>query len=213
MRGDIRNINLVSYLPPFMKEYKEPKQALNAETPEFVLVWYAKDGVLYNRFIETADEYGISRYESMLGLHPTSEDTLESRRSRVRSVWFNTVPYTMVTLIQKLIVLCGSESDFTITHNFDVGYTLSIDVNLELYGQVEELERILDTMIPCNIVNDIQNIFDINTSGNTYTGGCIGWADAVNITPDFNEQNNINGNSNVSVVITVAELTQVESEE
>ncbi len=208
MRGDMRNIDLASYLPLFMQEYKEPRQALDAETPEFILVWQAKDRVLYNRFIETADEYGISRYETMLGINPSEEDTLESRRSRVRSLWFNTIPYTLKTLIRKLITLCGKDN-FTLTNNFSEGYTLNLNVDLELYGQVEELERIIDTMIPCNIVTDIQNTFNISASGGSYIGGVIGLVDVDNITPDFNETNNIDGNAFIGSVISDVQLVQV----
>ena len=152
-----RNVDLVSYLPSFMTEYKEPVLALEAENPEFDLLWIAKDRVLYNRFIETADEYGISRYESMLGITPSSQDTLESRRSRVRSLWFNTIPYTLKTLIRKMITLCG-EGNFEIRNDFEVGYTLTVITDLELYGQVEQLEHILDVMTPMNLVVDSQNM-------------------------------------------------------
>ncbi len=143
----IREVDLVSYLPPFMQSYKEPVAALEAENPEFSLMWSATDRCLRNRFISTADEYGISRFEKMLKIYPTTHDTLESRRSRVQSKWFNTIPYTWKVLLQKLLVLCG-DSDFEVTGDFKTGYTLYIDTDLELYGQVEELENIINTMIP-----------------------------------------------------------------
>ena len=57
----IREVDLVSCLPPFMAEYKEIHTALTAEDPEFVLVWKAADRTLRNEFIATADEYGISK--------------------------------------------------------------------------------------------------------------------------------------------------------
>lgn len=147
----IREVDLVSYLPPFMQSYKEPVAALEAENPEFSLMWSATDRCLRNRFISTADEYGISRFEKMLKIYPTADDTLESRRSRVQSKWFNTIPYTWKVLLQKLLVLCG-DSDFEVTGDFKTGYTLYIDTDLELYGQVEELENIINTMIPENLV-------------------------------------------------------------
>lgn len=58
-----REVDLVSYLPPFLAEFKEIAVTLKAENPEFVLVWNAAERVLQNEFIETADEYGISRFE------------------------------------------------------------------------------------------------------------------------------------------------------
>ena len=207
-----RNVDLVSYLPSFMTEYKEPVLALEAENPEFDLLWIAKDRVLYNRFIETADEYGISRYESMLEITPSSQDTLESRRSRVRSLWFNTIPYTLKTLIRKMITLCG-EGNFEIRNDFEVGYTLTVITDLELYGQVEQLEHILDVMTPMNLVVDSQNMFNLSAKGGYYIGNVVGWVDIDQITPDFNENNEILGASNVSLVMSVTEILSTESEE
>ena len=65
-----REVDLVSYLPPFLAEFKEIAITLEAENPEFVLVWNAAERVLSNEFIETADEYGISRFEKILKILP-----------------------------------------------------------------------------------------------------------------------------------------------
>ena len=46
-----------------MTEFKELTAALDAENPEFILLWAAIDRVFQNMFIETADEYGLSRLE------------------------------------------------------------------------------------------------------------------------------------------------------
>lgn len=153
----IREVDLVSYLPPTLQEYKEQKNTLTAENPEFTIVWNAADRVLYNEFISTADEYGIARYEKILGILPFAEDTLESRRVRVQSRWFTAIPYTIKSLVVKLVTLCG-DSGFSLEKKFEI-YHLEIRTNLELYRQVEELEKLLGAVIPCNIVilsnNDI----------------------------------------------------------
>ena len=67
----IRDVDLVSYLPTFMQEYKEPVIALKTEKPEFCVVWKAADRVLHNHFISTADEYGISNLKSYLAFIQT----------------------------------------------------------------------------------------------------------------------------------------------
>lgn len=167
----IREVDLVSYLPPFVAEYKETNLTLTAENPEFVLVWKAADRALKNEFIATADEYGISRFEKILHILPSRDDTLESRRSRVQSRWFTSLPYTWRMLIQKLIALCG-EDDFTITKQFDF-YRIDLDVHLELFGQVEELERIIETMLPCNMVMDAENRIQADGDTNLYAGGVL----------------------------------------
>lgn len=158
-----RIVDLVSYLPHFLAEYKETNAALTAENPEFQITWDAAKKVLYNEFIETADEYGISRFEKLLKIFPTKEDTLESRRSRVRVRWFAFLPYTWRVFIEKLIALC-SENNFTATKNFDF-YQIDLKVNLELFGQVEELERLIETIIPCNMIVTANNKIICPASG------------------------------------------------
>lgn len=189
----IREVDLTSYLPEFMQVYTEPVAALETENPEFAIVWKAVDRLLYNRFIATADEYGISRFEKMLDLHPANEDTLESRRIRVQSRWFNKIPYTLKVLLRKLTVLCG-DTDFSFTHNFTEGYTLTLYTNLSLYGQVDELEYIIHSMLPCNIVVNSKNSILCRAEGTVFLGGGIGFVDkvaidSVGVTVDFIEIN------------------------
>ena len=88
----IREVDLVSYLPPFLAEYKEIRAALAAEDPEFRIIWEAADRVLRNEFIATADEFGVSRYEKLLGITPYEKEQLESRRNRVMARWFTRIP-------------------------------------------------------------------------------------------------------------------------
>lgn len=153
----IREVELVSYLPEFLAEFKEISVALEAENPEFSLLWNAADRTLYNEFIEDADEYGISRFEKILNILPSKEDTLESRRARVQARWFNSVPCTLKAFISKLISICG-KSNFSVVKDY-LNYNIKIAVSLEMFGQVEELERIIETMIPCNMtVNSLNEI-------------------------------------------------------
>lgn len=168
----IREVDLVSYLPPFLAEYKENTLALEAENPEFVLVWEAADRVLYNEFIAMADEYGISRFEKILNILPSKEDTLESRRARIQNRWFNVLPYTLKVLIEKMILIFG-ESNFSIKKNYQE-YQLEIITNFEQFGQVEELKQIIDTMIPCNIVVKSFNEIYCNSTGTAFVaaGAC-----------------------------------------
>lgn len=206
----IREVDLVSYLPPFMAGYKEIDVALEAENPEFVFVWKAADCVLKNEYIETADEYGISRLENVLKILPSKEDTIESRRSRVQARWSSTIPYTERMLIEKLTVLCGG-NNFTLTKKYDC-YTIEIEVSLELFGQVAELERMIEGMIPCNMVVSIQNKIAMEANGVALTGGGICSIETFFVTNDFNEQFDINGMCLDGSGVVVTEFFEVQSE-
>jgi hypothetical protein len=167
-----RDVSLLAYLPPFMQNFTEIAATLNAEDPEFVIVWDSADRVLKNQFIATADEYGISRFEKILKIFPSKEDTLESRRSRVQNRWFNDMPCTLRTLVYRLTTLCADHG-FTLTKYFTDAYTLEIYTDLELFGQVEELERIIGSVIPCNLVVKSTNYIILNAAGAVSLGGTI----------------------------------------
>lgn len=167
-----RDVSLLAYLPPFMQDFTEIAATLNAEDPEFVIVWDSADRVLKNQFIATADEYGISRFEKILKILPSKEDTLESRRSRVQNRWFNDMPCTLRTLVYRLTTLCADHG-FTLTKYFTDAYTLEIHTDLELFGQVEEFERMIGSVIPCNLVVKSTNYIILNAAGPVSLGGTI----------------------------------------
>lgn len=176
----IRGVDLVSYLPPFMADFKEIAVTLEAENPEFVLAWKAADRVLKNEFIESADEYGISRFEKILNILPSTEDTLESRRAKVRTQWFNNASGTLKGLISKLTLLCGN-SNFIITKRYNE-YRIEIITSLGMYGQVEELERVVNSIIPCNMIIVLKNEINCMANGLSSSAGAVCFAEQFIIT-------------------------------
>lgn len=145
----IREVDLVSYLPLFLAEYKEIHAALTAENPEFLLIWDAADRVLQNEFIATADEYGISRFEKMLGILPSKNDTLEERRLKVQSRWFTALPYTWRMLLKKLSVLCG-DREFRVYMPEKGGYEIRVDIPIEPESEylLQETQQMLERFLP-----------------------------------------------------------------
>ncbi len=179
-----KEIDLVGYLPPFLAEYSEMKETLKAEEPEFKLLWDGTDKILKNEFIETADEYGISRFEKFLDILPSNTESLEARRSTVRTRWFKALPYTLRQFINKLIMLCGN-NNFTVIKNFDF-YEIKVITNLEMYGSVNDLKHLFDTMLPCNMTIDSKNDINCFHSNYIFTGGAVLFTDVIFVTNDRN---------------------------
>lgn len=175
----IREVNLVSYLPDFMREYREPVAALVAEDPEFVLIWRDADRILFNQFHSTADEKGISRYEEILGILPSDTDTLEMRRARVHDRWINKLPYTVRTLEDRLTELLGGDHKFSLTSDFEEGYELVVTVYAINNEPEKDIRYILDTMVPVNMVAEI--VFESPHTGSTYFGAYMDTADILEI--------------------------------
>lgn len=148
----IRDVDLVSYLPPFLEKYTELQEALKAEEPEFTLLWEATDRLLKNVFISTADEYGISRMESIMGI-ASSKKPLEERRRVVLAKSMDSIPYTIPRLREFLEGLCGEE-----------GYDLALLwetylLKVRIRGQPDEdglvlidtIKDIMEQWRPCNM--------------------------------------------------------------
>lgn len=150
-----REIDLLSYLPHFLQEYDETKAALDAENPEFELLWEQAGEVLNSSFIDRADEYGIKRFEKLLGILPEADSDLETRRSAVKVKWLSKLPYTYRMLLKQLEIICGE--DFSVTKKFGDEYFLRVVTHLRDFGRTSEVKRLLDEMIPANMTADYYN--------------------------------------------------------
>lgn len=164
----VKEVDLIGYLPPFMQEYVEMQQIMQAEQPDIQALVDDTEKVKNNQFILTCDEDGISRFEEILGLTSYSEDSLESRISRVITRWNDSLPYTIRSLAERLKTLCG-EDGYMITPNFN-DYELDIWVRLSMSGQVDELDYMLNYIIPVNLVVNVSNEMVHTVEGTVFTG-------------------------------------------
>lgn len=176
----IRIPKLENYLPEFVQEYREIKKIMETEDAEFQIADNQSEIIKNNLFIETCDEKGISRFESIMGIVPLETDTLESRISRVMTRWNESLPYNYSYLIRKLNSLCGT-NNYEIVNNF-IDYEMNITTHLELSGQIDELLILLDDVIPANIDYSLNNIINIKSEASIGTGNGIITCECVQIT-------------------------------
>lgn len=151
----IREVELVSYLPEFIKEYKEPVATLEAEDPEFALVWKAADRVLQNEFIETADEYGISRWEAILGIVPQVTSTLAARKRTILTKINEQLPFTIKSLENFLKTFYGRKG-----YRLEIKpmeYLLMVQVYLSAINDVDQL---LKRIVPANIIIQLDVLYN-----------------------------------------------------
>lgn len=162
MADTIERKKLIDYLPPFMRQFTEMKQIMRTEDYEMDKIDLSMRRVLDNAFIEDCDEYGIRKYESLLKIVPSIDDTLESRKRRVSIYWNNFVPYTYWVLVNKLDTLCG-------VNNYDIYADLEnyiVDINIYSVQNVSEVKLLLQKMLPENIVYNIYLAKQFSVAGN-----------------------------------------------
>jgi hypothetical protein len=110
--------------------------------------------ILNNQFIQNCNEIGISRFEEMMGITPQENDDLETRINKVLIRWNNTIPYTYKLFDNKLKILCG-ENNYSIKMN-PKEYTILIKVNTDIMKKIEEIQFLIEYMIPANMKTTIE---------------------------------------------------------
>lgn len=191
----IRDINLIEHLPPYEQNYREIREITKVENPEFQLAVDESEIIKNNQFIETSNLEGIARFEKLLKIIPSSDDTLESRISRVLTRWNDVIPYAYRAFIQKMMVLCDG-INFTIDKKFHE-YKMDIITHLEMSGQVDELQNLLGYIIPTNIEITSRNEIYCNSSNNFYLAAGMASCSIVELSDAYKENFDIQGNSNI----------------
>lgn len=154
---------LLNYLPYAVREYKEFQGITGSEQPEFELVWDAQEEAFNNQLIDTAGDYGLSRWEKILKITPKGSDTLESRRAKIKTQLNNFVPYTFKVLV-RMIKALGVDEPFTVT--LEPGtYFLSIVTQRGVRGKIEGLGSMLENIVPSNIYIQTINVVPCEAEG------------------------------------------------
>ena len=174
-----------------MQNFTEIKQITKVEQKETDALDYEIGKVLDNAFIEDCDEYGIKKYEKLVGATPTAQDTLESRKSRVLIRWNDFIPYSYRVLIRKLNIFCG-------VNNYDISgdlknYELFISTHLSIIGQTAELEKMLDKMLPVPIMFTLFNDLEYELTGYVHSHGITVETKAITINSETNTQETVEG--------------------
>jgi hypothetical protein len=101
-------VNLLQYLPGFLRVFAEFREYAKIDTPEFEALWAAAQNLLKELFVATAETFGLERWERVLRLKPKKDDTPAERRFRILSKFEESPPYTLRSLHKTLTNLCGN---------------------------------------------------------------------------------------------------------
>lgn len=141
--------NLYDYLPPFLHSVQELMTLMRAEQPEVENLWKATDDVLNERYVTSASEYGVKRWEHILQITPKVSETLPERKARIKSRIGLILPYTLPWLKTSLAAQFGADRYSTYLEK----YTLYLAVD----PQDEDTAATLD-----NFLLSLQEIRPVN---------------------------------------------------
>lgn len=182
---------LIRYLPYQVREFQEYQGITTGEQPEFELAWNRWQEVFDNQFIDTAGDYGLSRWEKMLHITPKATDTLESRRIRIKTRLNNFTPYTFRVFMRMMQYLADGEP-FQVF--LDPGsYLMRILLEWGANGKIEALEWLIEEILPSNIAIDAKNELRCNAEGVALFGGGACFVGMYLITNDGVDRHTISG--------------------
>lgn len=178
-----RSFDLLEHFPDRWRDLKEIQAICNSDLKpvnghdEHTLphLWKCLENELNNVFIlpygdkPGADADACSRWESILGIFPPNDDTLEDRQFRIYTKLIQTLPYSYKNVQKMLDDLVGNEN-YKMTR--DVGKK-TLDVKVSLGGDFEKradsITDLLDNIVPANIILNIKIAYTTYDNMSAYT--------------------------------------------
>lgn len=158
------------YLPKILQKTKEFNGIGQSVDAYFNgVTWPEFEQQTLNQFIETCDSDGLSYYEKLCGLTPSAGDSLEARKAMVLAKWSNQLPYNYDSLVSMLASICG-EGDFELITDLT---KLTIGVLIKAVRNLDEVKKLLNSIVPCNVVTEIYNEITRYSIGNYYASGAV----------------------------------------
>lgn len=149
-----REVDILSYLPPILREIKELQKIAEIENVSLEQVWSRVEAAFKNQFVMDADENGIARYERILKLTAGGTETLETRRFRVLARFQEQAPYTN-RVVKKLLDNLLGEGKYTYERNTAEKW-LRVRLELIVARQFEVVELLLERVTPQNMVLTVE---------------------------------------------------------
>lgn len=128
----------------------------DSESLEFDFVAKRILKIYADKFILQASEYGISRYERILGIEPGKNESLEDRRKRVYLLWNKKIRWTHRTFLKWLDVYLGKDN-YKLSLDYDkYGIEIEVTIKESLYFDLDDLGRQVRDIIPANLTQFIR---------------------------------------------------------
>ena len=140
---------LLEYLPPFLREYYEFKQLCKSGDIEVSSIDKAVDWNFDSAFISDCDATVLSKYERLLGIIPTSSQSIENRRNKVLLQWNTVASMTLPQFISKLQEYCGKDNIYVDTSR-EQFYQLVLWLNIHKVD-IPLIKDFIDTWLPMDM--------------------------------------------------------------
>lgn len=156
----------IEYLPGFLRLIKDYQGIGDAVDPEVNNLVELQQQLEKNAVILDADSAIIRRWEHILRIIPATGDDLTLRRFRVATRLNSKLPYTERQMHASLQALVGDGYTASLSISDE---RLTIRIDLGRKDMLAEVARMLDEMVPLNIVLDVSILYNTHRMLQPYT--------------------------------------------
>ena len=149
------------YLPNTVRELQDFQKLGEIEGALLAEAAVAKDTVVNNQWILTAEKGGLLRLARMMGLHGAEVMETERLREEILFRWNSRSPYTLFHLQDWLDGCLGADS-YTVKVQQEK-YLMQLVLELWVKEKKEFLEKHLRRIIPANLMLEVK--LNVNTYG------------------------------------------------
>ena len=160
-------VDTIRYYPQHIADIEEFKCIAKVYDDKLQIIWNHLDHLQTNRRFDEMDEAECCRWEKMLNVKLTGEETLEDRRRNIKGVWTSGLPYTERKFKEVLDAMVGAEY-----YLLDINKktkTLKVDLMLDVIMKDDYIYNLMRAMAPADMIVIVSIIFNRNRAFKGYT--------------------------------------------
>lgn len=138
------------YLPEMLMEWKEFQTLAEVEGEILEAAAEAKDRIIRNQWIGTAERNGLLRLAKIMGFSGTEQMETEKLREEILYRWSSRSPYTFFHL-EDWLDSCLGKGNYTVRLEREA-YSLQLILELSVKEKKAFLEKQLRKIIPANLL-------------------------------------------------------------
>ena len=160
-------IDTIRYFPQHVANIEEFKRIAAVYDKKLQVVWDDLSQMQTNKRFDDMDEEECSKWEQMLKIKITGEETLGDRRRNIKGIWASGLPYTARKFKEVLDAMVGSE--YYLLDINQANKTLKVDLMLDVIMKDTYIYNLMRAMAPADMIVTVSIVFNRNRAFKGYT--------------------------------------------
>lgn len=160
-------IDTIRYFPQHVANIEEFKRIAAVYDKKLQVVWDDLSQMQTNKRFDDMDEEECSKWEQMLKIKITGEETLGDRRRNIKGIWASGLPYTARKFKEVLDAMVGPE--YYLLDINQANKTLKVDLMLDVIMKDTYIYNLMRAMAPADMIVTMSIVFNRNRAFKGYT--------------------------------------------